>query len=337
MQFDTASQNYKDIIGNTMRTVCIDIDGTISHYIEWVDSKTFGEVLPHCAETIHHLKADGWYVIIYTTRADKNEITKFLEANNVPFDAINENPHQPNNAKGGKPIADVYVDDRAIQFDGDWAGAYEKITGFASWEEEPVKPTEPPLDYCGQLLIEDFSQSMEMHRHYDSLNWQITKFAFGEILVAIGACWTVFNLDSASESAPNLKWIVMLLICSSSWLFGMLSIYTIVKNRVYFVRTARHINELRDHVLRRKPYGFLNETNFWSNPQFPVVRDYRSTQYVSFYMMVILTTALSIAAVFSVLKMQNEDFLLWLLLPVIVTIGLSYTIVRIVAKESFNP
>ena len=41
-----------------MKTVCIDIDGTISHYIEWVDSKTFGEVLPHCVETIHHLKAD---------------------------------------------------------------------------------------------------------------------------------------------------------------------------------------------------------------------------------------------------------------------------------------
>ena len=30
-----------------MKTICIDIDGTISRYIEWVDSKTFGEVLPH--------------------------------------------------------------------------------------------------------------------------------------------------------------------------------------------------------------------------------------------------------------------------------------------------
>jgi adenylylsulfate kinase len=159
-----------------MKTICIDIDGTISHYIEWVDSKTFGEVLPHCAETIHHLKADGWYVIIYTTRADKAEISKFLEANNIPFDAINENPNQPDNAKGGKPIADVYVDDRAIQFDGNWVGAYEKISGFVSWEEAPIKPTEPPLDYCGQFLVNDFTQSMYTHRHYDTLNWQITKF-----------------------------------------------------------------------------------------------------------------------------------------------------------------
>lgn len=320
-----------------MRTVCIDIDGTISRYTEWVDSKTFGEVLPHCAETIHHLKADGWYVIIYTTRADKNEITKFLGEHNIPFDAINENPNQPANAIGGKPIADVYVDDRAIQFDGDWAGVYEKITGFTSWEEGPIKPTEPPLDYCGQLLIEDFSQSMEMHRHYDSLNWQITKFAFGEILVAIGACWTVFNLDSLSATTPNLKWIVMLLICSASWLFGVLSIYTIVKNRVYFVRTARHINELRNHVLQRIPYGFTNEANFWANPAYPIVRDYRSTQYVSFYMMVILSTVLSVAVVFSILRMSHCDCFYWLILPAVFTITLSVVIVRVVAKESFKP
>lgn len=230
-----------------------------------------------------------------------------------------------------------YVDDRAIQFDGDWAGGYEKITGFTAWEEGPIKPTEPPLDYCGQLLIEDFSQSMEMHRHYDSLNWQITKFAFGEILVAIGVCWTVFNLDSANEATPNLKWIVMLLICAESWLFVMLSIYTIVKNKVYFVRTARHINELRNHVLQRKPFGFANETYFWSNPAYPIVRDYRSTQYVSFYMIVILTTALSCAALFSVTKMSLNDCCYWLIAPAVFTIALSVLIISIVARESFKP
>lgn len=319
-----------------MKTVCIDIDGTISQYTEWVDSKTFGEVLPHCAETIHHLKADGWFVIIYTTRADKAEITKFLEENNVPFDAINENPNQPDNAKGGKLIADVYVDDRAIQFDGDWERAYEKITNFTSWEEGSAKPTVPPLDYCGQLLVEDFSQSMEMHRHYDSLNWQITKFAFGEILVAIGACWTVFSLDMAKESIPNLKWIVMFLICSASWLFGMLSIYTIVKNRVYFVRTARHINELRNHVLQCNPYGFKNEAHFWANPALPIVRDYRSTQYVSLYMLVILSIALSCASGFSLLRINQNDCYYWLTLPAFVTLMISILIVFKVAKENFK-
>lgn len=318
-----------------MKTVCIDIDGTISHYIEWVDSKTFGEVLPHCAETIHHLKADGWYVIIYTTRADKNEISKFLEDNNVPFDAINENPHQPNNAKGGKPIADVYVDDRAIQFDGDWAGAYEKITGFTSWEEGPAKTIEPPLDYCGQLMVEDFSQSMEMHRHYDSLNWQITKFTFGEILVAIGACWTVFNWDFAKDTTPNLKWIVMFVICSASLVFGIISIFTIVKNRVYFVRTSRHINELRHHVLRRQPYGFMNESNFWENPHYPRVKDYDSTQFLSLYMLIFLNMVMAGALMYSVLEFCQYESIWLIVLFALLPLSASVFIIRKVAKEKF--
>lgn len=319
-----------------MRTVCIDIDGTISRYIEWVDAKTFGEVLPHCAETIHHLKADGWYVIIYTTRADKDEIGKFLTEHNIPYDAINENPNQPENAKGGKPIADVYVDDRAIQFDGDWAGAYEKITGFSSWEEQPVKSTKSPLDYCEQLLIEDFSQSLEMHRHYDSLNWQITKFAFGEILVAIGACWTVFTLEPDSISDQNLKWFVMFLICLTSWLFGKLSIYTIVKNRSYFVRTARHINELRSHVLQRKPYGFENKAKFWDDSSKPKVRDWFSTQFSSLYMLAALTMAVGFAMIYAIEQYYQLDNIIWPLLAAALTLAFDIAIVTLVAKEDFK-
>lgn len=335
MLFDTASQNDKNVFLKTMKTVCIDVDGTISHYIEWVDSKTFGEVLPHCAETIHHLKADGWYVIIYTTRADIAEIGKFLEANNIPFDAINENPNQPDNAIGGKPIADVYVDDRAIQFDGDWVGAYQKITGFKAWEEGPIHPIEPPLDYCGQLLIEDFSQSMEMHRHYDSLNWQITKFAFGEILIAIGACWTVFSLDFAKDIDSLLKWYVMGAICVASWLFGILSIYTIVKNRVYFVRTARHINELRHHVLQRKPYGFSNESHFWEDPAYPKVRDFRSTQYVSFYILMVLTMTLAGVATYCVINILKGGSVIWIVVSAFLTFMFGMVLVRTIAKEEF--
>lgn len=291
--------------------------------------------MPHCAETIHHLKADGWFVIIYTTRADKEEIKKFLADNNVPFDAINENPNQPNNAIGGKPYADVYVDDRSIQFDGDWQGAYEKITDFKTWEEGPIKPTEPPLDYCGNLLIEDFSQSMEMHRHYDTMNWNITKFAFGEILVAIGACWTVFNLETNNVTEPNLKWMVMSIICVASLVFGIMAIYTIVKNRVYFVRTARHINELRNQVIQRTPFGFSNKANFWANPLKPQVRDYSSTQFVSLYMLVFLNMAISAAAVFSFLKWVNSEVLCWAFIAALIPLAISILITWLVAKEEF--
>ena len=317
-----------------MKTICIDIDGTITHYIDWVDAHTFGEVLPHCAEAIHHLKADGWFVIIYSTRADRNEITRFLNEHNVPVDASNENPNQPANAVGGKPYADVYLDDRAIQFDGHWEDMYERISSFAPWEAGGEPTTNPPLDYCKDFLIEDFSQSMETHRHYDTVNWDITKFAFGEILIAIGACWTIFTIGTGITEC--YKWLTMSIICASSWLFGMMSIYTIIKNRTYFARTSRHINELRKKVLQRNPFGFNNSANFWADPTKPKVKDWVSTQFISLYMLSILTTAISFAAVLFLLKYSNSEIVYPAVITSIVTIIGILLLIKGVAKETFE-
>lgn len=317
-----------------MKTICIDIDGTISHYIEWVDSATFGEVLPHCAEAVHRLKADGWFVVIYTTRADKEQIAKFLAENNVPFDAINENPNQPENAIGGKPVADVYLDDRAIQFDGHWENVYEQVTEFKPWEENGGVSENPPVDYCKSLLLEDFSQSMNTHRHYDTVNWDITKFTFSEILIAIGACWTIYTF--ANGIGENVKWLTMAIVCAASWLFAIMALYTIVKNRTYFVRISRHINELRNHVLKVEPIGFKNLTGFWHNPKYPKVKDWCSTQFVSIYMIGILSIALAVAtAVFAIKWLTCDSLYYYMLVPIVSTLALLIIIIFQVGKEDF--
>lgn len=119
-----------------MKTICIDIDGTICEYRGWHGANVFGKVLPGASETIQCLKEHGWFVIIFTTRANKAAISKFLAENGIPFDAINENPFQPQNAIGGKPLADIYLDDRAITFRGNWNDALDEILHFKSWENK---------------------------------------------------------------------------------------------------------------------------------------------------------------------------------------------------------
>lgn len=119
-----------------MKTICIDIDGTICRYEEWAGANHFGAVLPGAKEAILKLKEEGWYVIIFSTRADKKAISDFLNLHNIPFDSINENPNQPDNAIGGKPLADVYLDDRAITFRGNWAQAYNEIINFKPWDKQ---------------------------------------------------------------------------------------------------------------------------------------------------------------------------------------------------------
>ncbi len=118
-----------------MKTICIDIDGTICHYIDWQGPNVFGEILPGAVENITKLREAGYFIIIYTTRADKQAVKRFLKKKGIPYDAINENPNQPANAVGGKPLADIYIDDRNIPFNGDWNKTYQDAVTFKPWEE----------------------------------------------------------------------------------------------------------------------------------------------------------------------------------------------------------
>lgn len=122
-------------MASLMKTICVDIDGTLVHYKEWQGDDHFGKLVPGAVEAMRELREKGWFIIIYTTRSNKKAVKKFLDKNKIVYDCINENPFQPNNAIGGKPLADVYIDDRAITFDGNWWSAVDKIVNFKTWEQ----------------------------------------------------------------------------------------------------------------------------------------------------------------------------------------------------------
>lgn len=117
-----------------MKTICVDIDGTLVHYEDWQGDRHFGQLVPGAVEAMQLLKEQGWYIIIYTTRGNKEAVKSFLTVHGICYDSINENPYQPENARGGKPLADVYIDDRAITFDGNWITTIDKINSFETWE-----------------------------------------------------------------------------------------------------------------------------------------------------------------------------------------------------------
>ena len=258
------------------KTICIDIDGTITHYVEWQGEIVFGEVLPKAVNYIRKLKEDGNFIIIYTTRANSEIIAEFLNGHGIPFDSINENPYQPENAKGGKPLADVYIDDRNIPFDGNWETTYQKINNFQTWEEEPCENMimRDKIEYDMTFMSDDFAQSMEMLRHYDIMNWNITKFAVSEMLIAVGACWSLYTLTFSKTSQYEMMMTmrdactVNAIICVASLLFGILSISMIWKNRKYFVLTSHHVNEYRNHALQSEPLGFKNKAGYWKDEPF---------------------------------------------------------------------
>lgn len=114
------------------RTVAVDFDGVISRYDGWKGPGVFGGPIEGCREELEKLKEEGWTVIIFTTRGvDIDLVRNYLVKHKIPFDHINENrPDAPKNISDKKVIADCYIDDRAINFDGCWEGMAKKVLEF---------------------------------------------------------------------------------------------------------------------------------------------------------------------------------------------------------------
>lgn len=101
-------------------------------YEGWAGVDHFGEVLPGAREALSQLREAGWRIIIFTVRGNIDGIAEYLAEQELPYDYINENPAQPKDGSG-KPFADVYVDDRAVTFRGDWTQALDAIEDFVPW------------------------------------------------------------------------------------------------------------------------------------------------------------------------------------------------------------
>ena len=52
-------------------------------------------------------------------------MAKWLQSNEIPYDEINHNSSYP--WAEGKPVGDVYLDDRGVRFEGRWDTAYQRV------------------------------------------------------------------------------------------------------------------------------------------------------------------------------------------------------------------
>ncbi len=119
------------------KAIAIDLDGCIASYNNgWMGENVFGELIPNCKENIRNLKSMGYKIIIYTSRLATKELEKHLTDNGIYFDAINDNPWHEYKQPGDKRkvIADIYIDDRAITFRGNWDEIPKLVEKFKPWE-----------------------------------------------------------------------------------------------------------------------------------------------------------------------------------------------------------
>ena len=115
----------KNGIERRILTICLDFDGVVHSYdTGWQGEATIPDPPIHGVDkAIARLKKD-YRVVIYSARCRSEEgraaISNWLAKHRIEVDEVCEN----------KPPAFVYVDDRAIEFRGDWAQTIEKINSF---------------------------------------------------------------------------------------------------------------------------------------------------------------------------------------------------------------
>lgn len=98
--------------------IIIDLDGTICTE-EKMYSRALAKQKKNAKETINKLYEQNHIIIIYSARTwMEYEMTySWLVSNEFKF-------HQ---LIMGKPIGDVWIDDRAIRFDDNWDDIYNKL------------------------------------------------------------------------------------------------------------------------------------------------------------------------------------------------------------------
>ena len=111
------------------QTVVFDFDGVIHSYTSgWFGPSIIPDPpVPGVKEAIDSIRAAGYEVVVVSTRCASIDglyaIKNYLEKHNIIVDNIQRE----------KPPALVYIDDRAICFDGDSASLLNKIQHFQPW------------------------------------------------------------------------------------------------------------------------------------------------------------------------------------------------------------
>jgi hypothetical protein len=122
-----------------VQTLAIDFDGVIHGYSKgWNGGEIYDPPVPGVAEALTKFKEEGYKIYIYSTRTNKTFRKKddpdqkplmeaYLKEHGIPFDRV---------WTFGKPMAHIFIDDRALKFEGDWKQTTQDVLEYKTWLAE---------------------------------------------------------------------------------------------------------------------------------------------------------------------------------------------------------
>src|SRR5689334_15341559 len=99
-------------------TICVDLDGVLNTFDTWRSPEYFHPMRPGAREFLMRLSQENFRVVIFTVRWFE-WVETWLEENDLRQYVAE--------VTDKKPPAEVYLDDRAVCFRGDFEEAYQQI------------------------------------------------------------------------------------------------------------------------------------------------------------------------------------------------------------------
>lgn len=179
-------------------------------------------------------------------------------------------------------------------------------------DADAPKPPETTSSEAHELLVADFEQSYEQLRHYDDALRKTTEFGFGATATVLAACAAIIGQYALTTFTATV--VAALLLISA--IAGMLLLFALAQSRVYFVRVARFVNEVRSHYLPTKPLGVENRAGMYVDAKYPPVLHPTSSHTMAVYFFSLCNALLGIVGLVAVrnvfiLADHGQPFVPW--------------------------
>ena len=117
--------------GRGMKTICIDFDGVIYPNMMYKGNAIQGSPTEGAREALEELSKE-YNIVINSSRFQDDDamevVRQWLIENDMDYELSKHKPH-----------AHAYLDDRGINFDGNWEKAVENIKSFRQYQEDDKK------------------------------------------------------------------------------------------------------------------------------------------------------------------------------------------------------
>ena len=140
-----------------------------------------------------------------------------------------------------------------------------------------------------EFLRADFSECFQQMRHVDGQIINLCKFAFVAYSGVTASALGLYKLGI--EKSVDLRGAASIIV-GIGLIVGLFLFWLAMRNRVYFIRVTRYINEVRALFLKYKPMGFENKTGMYTNWQKPAFYNWTSSQLWFCYMVAFLNAVL---------------------------------------------